>query len=100
MIPGQTFRQLSAVIARLTSLGFVLAGLYTALKTKRSDLVDERIRFRNIFLVLTAALIAITLIVEIIPINQETITVLQVLQRSSIFAITLYFQLGTFGIRP
>jgi AraC-like DNA-binding protein len=99
MIPGQTFRQLSAVTARLTSLGFVLAGLYTALKTKRGDLVDERIRFRNIFLVITAALIGITLIVEIISIDQETIAVLQVLQRSSIFAITLYFLLSAFGIR-
>jgi AraC-like DNA-binding protein len=100
MIPGSAFRQLSAVVARLASLGFVLAGLYTALKTKRADLVDERIRFRNIFLVITAALIGITLIVEIIPIDQETITVLQVLQRSTIFAITLYFLLSTFGIRP
>jgi AraC-like DNA-binding protein len=100
VIPGSAFRQLSSVVARLASLGFVLAGLYTALKTKRGDLVDERIRFRNIFLVTTAALIGITLIVEIIPIDQQTITVLQVLQRSSIFAITLFFLLSAFGIRP
>jgi AraC-like DNA-binding protein len=100
IIPGSVFQQLSAVVARLASLGFVLAGLYTALRTKRGDLVDERIRFRNIFLVITATLIGITLIVEIIPIDQKTITVLQILQRSSIFAITLFFLLSTFGIRP
>ncbi len=100
MIPGSAFGQLSAVVARLASLGFVLAGLYTALRTKRGDLVDERIRFRNIFLVITAALIGVTLIVEIISIDQQTIAVLQVLQRSSIFAITLFFLLSTFGIRP
>jgi AraC-like DNA-binding protein len=99
IIPGESFRQLSAVIARLTSLGFVLAGLYTALKTKQGDLVEARIRFRNFFLTITAALIGITLIVEIIPINREMITVLQVLQRASIFLITLYFLLSTFGIR-
>jgi AraC-like DNA-binding protein len=100
MVPGSTFRQLSAVVARLASLAFVLAGLHTALRTKRGDLVDARIRFRNIFLGITAALIGITLIVEIISIDRETIIILQVLQRSSIFSITLYFLLSTFGIRP
>jgi len=39
------------------------------------------------------------LIVEVIRIERETEFVLQVLQRSSIFAITLYFLLSTFGIR-
>ena len=95
--PG--FSQLSNIVARLTSLGFVLAGLYTALKTKQGDLVDSRIRFRNIFLVATAALIGVTLIVETIPISRDTIIVLQVLQRSTIFMITLYFLLSNFGIR-
>lgn len=99
LVPGPGFRQLSSIVARLTSLGFVLAGLITALQTRRGDLVDERIRFRNIFLVGTAGLIGITLIVEIIPIEQDTIIVLQILQRTTIFAITLYFLLSNFGIR-
>ena len=100
VLSDATFRQLFLIVARLTSLGFVLAGLYTALKTKQSDLIDARIRFRNAFLITTAALIAITLIVEIIAIGRETVIVLQFLQRSSIFLITLYFLLSTFGIRP
>lgn len=98
-IPWSGFHQVSRIVASLTSLGFVLAGLYTALMTKQGDLVDSRIRFRNIFLVGTAALIGVTLIVEAIPIEQETIIVLQVLQRFAIFAITLYFLLSNFGIR-
>jgi AraC-like DNA-binding protein len=98
-IPWQGFRQVSGIVAHLISLGFVLAGLYTALRTRQGDLVDSRIRFRNIFLLGTAALIGITLIVELIPIEQDTIMVLQVFQRSAIFAITLYFLLSTFGIR-
>lgn len=100
VITSAGFHQLASVAARLTSLGFVLAGLYTALKTKRADLVDERIRFRNIFLIGTAVLIGVTLIVEIIPIEKDIETVLQVLQRSSIFLITLYFLLSNFGLRP
>ncbi len=98
-IPSSGFRQVSSIVARLTSLGFVLAGLYTALRTRQGDLVDSRIRFRNIFLLGTAALIGVTLIVELIPIERDTITVLQVFQRSAIFAITLYFLLSNFEIR-
>jgi AraC-like DNA-binding protein len=99
LIPGSAFEQLVSIAARLTSLGFVLAGLYTALRTKRSDLIDSRISFRNTFIVTTATLIGVTLIVEVVPIEQDTVVVLQVLQRSAIFAITLYFLLSNFGIR-
>jgi AraC-like DNA-binding protein len=95
--PG--FDPLASIVARLTSLGFVMAGLYTALRTKRADLIDSRIRFRNIFIIITAALIGVTLIVEVVSIDRDTVTVLQVLQRSSIFAITLYFLISTFEIR-
>lgn len=100
LVPWLGFRQLSGIVAHLTSLGFVLAGLYTALRTRKGDLVDSRIRFRNIFLSGTAALIGVTLIVELIPIHRDTIIVLQVLQRFAIFAITLYFLISNFGIRP
>jgi AraC-like DNA-binding protein len=99
LVPWSGFHQLSSVVAALTSLGFVVAGLFTAVRTKQADLVDSRIRFRNIFLIGTAALIGVTLIVESIPINRDTIIVLQVLQRSAMFAITLYFLLSNFGIR-
>ena len=98
-IPWSGFRQVSNIVAALTSLGFVLAGLYTALRTKQGDLIDSRILFRNIFIVATATLIGVTLIVEAIPIEKETITGLQILQRSSIFAITFYFVLNNFGVR-
>jgi AraC-like DNA-binding protein len=99
LVPWSRFHELSNIVSGLTSLGFVLAGLYTALMTRQGDLVDSRIRFRNIFLVGTAALIGVTLIVEAIPIERETIIVLQVFQRFAIFAITLYFLLSNFGIR-
>lgn len=99
LVPWLGFRQLSGIVAHLTSLGFVLAGLYTALRTRQGDLVDSRIRFRNIFLSGTAALIGVTLIVELIPIQRDILIVLQVLQRFAIFAITLYFLISNFGIR-
>lgn len=93
------FERLSSIIAGGVSLGFVLAGLYTALKTKQTDLVDSRIKFRNVFIIVTASLIGVTLIVEAIPIDRQTIVILQVLQRSSIFGLTLYFLIRNFDIR-
>lgn len=93
------FENLSNIVSGAVSLGFVLAGLYTALKTKQSDLVDSRIRFRNAFIIVTAALIGMTLIVEAIPIEPQTIVSLQILQRTSIFGITLYFLVSNFEIR-
>jgi AraC-like DNA-binding protein len=99
LIQAPAFEQFASIIARLTSLGFVLAGLYTALRTKRADLIDSRIRFRNIFIIVTASLIGVTLVVEVVPIETEIVLVLQVLQRFAIFSITLYFLLRNFGIR-
>jgi AraC-like DNA-binding protein len=99
-LPWPGFKQAASIVAHLTSLGFVLAGLYTALRTRHGDLVDTRIRFRNTFLSGTATLIGVTLIVELIPIDRDAIIVLQVLQRFGIFGITLYFLLSNFGMRP
>lgn len=94
------FEPMSNIVAGGVSLGFVLAGLYTALKTKQSDLIDTRIRFRSIFIIATASLIGITLIVEAIPIQRQTIVILQILQRTSILGTTLYFLVSNLGIRP
>lgn len=99
LISWSGFARLSNIVAGAVSLGFVLGGLYTALKTKQSDLVDSRIRFRNAFIIVTASIIGITLIVEAIPMERQTTVGLQILQRVSIFGITLYFLLSNFGIR-
>ncbi|HEU5292898.1 MAG TPA: AraC family transcriptional regulator [Cyclobacteriaceae bacterium] len=99
LVTGETFYQVSSILARLSSLSFVVAGVNIAFRTRQDDLVDERIRFRNIFLMITAMLIVVTLIVEVIPIQPDAIIILQNLQRSGIFAITLYFFLSNFGMR-
>lgn len=91
--------QFSKIIAGFVSFGFVLAGLYTALRTKQGDLVDSRLKFRNVFIIVTATLIGVTIIVEAVPIDKEAIVILQVLQRVSIFGITLYFIVNNFGLR-
>lgn len=94
------FSQLLFVISEITSLGFVLAGLYTAVKTRQADLVEPRLRFRSSFIIVTAALIGVTLIVESIPLEQGSTIILQVLQRTTILVLTGYFLVSNFQNKP
>jgi AraC-like DNA-binding protein len=97
---NEDIRQFLFIIAEITSIGFVLAGLYTAIKTRQGDLIESRLRFRNIFIIITAALIGITLIVESIPLEQGSTELLQILQRCSILGLTLFFVGSNLDIRP
>jgi len=96
---GDSVLQICYVIAEIVSIGFVLAGVYTAVKTRRNDLIESRLRFRNIFITVTAALIGITLIVEAMPLARQSAETLQIVQRSSILLLTLFFLLSAFEIR-
>lgn len=94
-MPAQITNLLN-VISQLVSLGFVFAGLYVTLKTKTVDLIESRLRFRNTFVVITAVLIGMTVIVESTPLIRESKDLLQVLQRSSILVLAGYFLLSNF----
>jgi AraC-like DNA-binding protein len=91
--------QLSYILSEVVSIGFVLGGIYTAIKTRKGDLIESRMKFRNIFVMITAALIGITLIVESMPIVKESVDILQILQRSSILGLTLFFLISNFELK-
>lgn len=92
-------QQLSYILSEVVSIGFVLAGIYTAIKTRKGDLIESRMKFRNIFVFVTAAIIGITLIVESMPIAKESVDFLQILQRLSILGLTGYFLISNFEIK-
>jgi len=92
-------QQLSYILSEIVSIGFVLAGIYTAIKTRKGDLIESRMKFRNLFVMITAALIGITLIVESMPIAKDSVDILQILQRSSILGLTLFFLISNFEIK-
>lgn len=92
-------QQLSYILSEVVSIGFVLGGIYTAIKTRKNDLIEARMKFRNVFVMTTAALIGITLIVESMTIVKESIDMLQILQRSSILGLTLFFLISNFEIK-
>lgn len=96
---GVHARQFGYIIAEIISIGFVIAGIFTAIRTRKSDLIESRMRFRNIFVWVTAALIGMTLIVESMPIVRESVELLQMLQRMSILILTGYFLVSNFEIK-
>lgn len=97
-IPGWA-QQLSYIISEIVSIGFVLAGIYAAIKTRKADLIESRMKFRTVFVMVTAALIGITLIVESMPIAKDSVDFLQILQRLSIIWLTGFFLISNFEIR-
>lgn len=96
---NEDLRQILITLGKIISIGFILAGLFTALKTKQGDLIESRLRFRNHFIIITAALIGITLIVELLPIVHRLSEALQIIQRSSILALTAYFLINNFALK-
>jgi AraC-like DNA-binding protein len=98
-LPGQVAVTLT-IFTQVVSLGFVFAGMYEAFKTKQVDLIESRLRFRNTFIIVTAVLIGLTVIVEATPLIQQSKDLLQVSQRSSIFLLTGYFLLSNFEFEP
>jgi AraC-like DNA-binding protein len=98
VIPGWA-QQASYILSEIVSIGFVLAGIYTAIRTRKTDLIESRLKFRNLFVMITAALIGITLIVESMTITTDAVIFLQVLQRSSILGLTLLFLIRNFEIK-
>lgn len=92
--------QLSYMVSEIVSIGFLLAGIYTALRTGKADLIESRMKFRSVFVMVVGALIGVTLVVEAMPIVKESVDVLQVLQRLSILGLTLFFLVRNFEIRP
>jgi AraC-like DNA-binding protein len=88
------------IVTQTVSLGFVVAAMYVAVKTRKTDLVEKRLRFRSRFIGITAILIGVTLIVEATPLARESKDLLQILQRSAILGLTGYFLLSNFAFQP
>jgi AraC-like DNA-binding protein len=75
---------------QLVDFGFLLLGVWEAYRTKDADLINQRIQFRNIFILSTALLIGLTLIADIIMANSEPNFLLPLVQKGSIVLLTFY----------
>lgn len=75
----------------LISLGFVIAGLFEAIKNYRDDLVPGRIRFRMLFILLSAFLMILT-ITSLMALQHDNLpTTIEFIQKLGILLLGLLF---------
>jgi AraC-like DNA-binding protein len=79
------------LIPKLFSVVFMSLGVLEAIRNRKFDLIDARLRFRNTFILITASLIGITLIVESIEISYVIPAKLPTIQKAAIFLLALSF---------
>jgi AraC-like DNA-binding protein len=88
---SDNIRNLIRLVPKVLSFLFMAFGVWEAIRNRKHDLIDARLRFRNTFIIVTATLIGITLIVEIIELSIATPEILPTIQKAAIFLLTLAF---------
>lgn len=88
------------LIQHSLSLVFVILAINEALAGRAADLIIARLRFRNLFVLLTATLIGITTIVEIAFYNEGTPSYLDLIQKAFIAVLTFYFAMQRLSFKP
>jgi AraC-like DNA-binding protein len=79
------------LIPKLFSFAFMSLGVLEAIRNRKFDLIDARLRFRNTFIIVTASLIGVTLIIESISIGITTPDILPMVQKVAILLLCLFF---------
>jgi AraC-like DNA-binding protein len=88
---SENSKMLTILIPKLLSFVFMALGVWEALRSRKFDLIDARLRFRYIFIIVTASVIGATLIVESIGISSVTPEILPVIQKAVIMILSLIF---------
>jgi AraC-like DNA-binding protein len=82
------------------ALIFVLLALLVAFRSGSEDLIDSRIRFRSLFIGITASIIFGTLVVELAMENQEAPELIGVFQKLVISGIVTWFSISRLDFIP
>ncbi len=89
-----------SLFRKALALVFVILSIAEALKNRKDDLLEDRIRFRKFFILIIAALMGTTVIVEIALIDRSAPEFLEILQKGAILLLTYYLSVKLFTIRP
>ncbi len=84
-----------SLFTQTISLLFAIWAAFIAYSGQESDLVEARIRFRKIFVLITALTIGVTLLSEIVIFPGESPPFLEFLQKLGIAALTLFVAAST-----
>lgn len=87
-------------LLQLISLAFILLGILEAARNREADLVQSRLQFRTVFIVVTAGLMALTVLSEVSLRGAPPPPILNVMQKASIAGLTVFFSWRLLSFRP
>lgn len=90
LFPGVENRLLQ-LLHYIMGLVFVILAIVEVTKNRQDDLVESRLHFRYLFLLLSASIIALTLLTELAFLNTFLPSFLELLQKIAIFGLSLFF---------
>jgi AraC-like DNA-binding protein len=82
------------LLVQLLSLTFIMLGIFEAIHNKAADLIAARLQFRNVFVVVAASLMAITILSEVSLAGANPPLFLNLFQKIAITGLTLFFSLN------
>lgn len=98
-IPRSVFKVIR-ILQYAISLCFVILGISAALIGREADLIHSRFKFRSSFVLLTAMLISLTLLAEIVFQEEEVPTWLELVQKLTFAGLTFYFAFRRLEVKP
>ncbi|MDX2069482.1 MAG: helix-turn-helix domain-containing protein [Haliscomenobacter sp.] len=90
---------LLGLLVQLLSLAFIMLGIFEAIHNKAADLISERLQFRNVFVVVAASLMAITVLSEVSLAGASPPVFLNLFQKIAITGLTLFFSLNLLAFK-
>lgn len=97
---SESGRVLLRLAHHILSLLFVLLGVIQAVRDRSADLVVSRLRFRSLFILLAAIIMALTVLTEIAFSKEHPPLALDLLQKLIIFGLSFYFMLRRLEFKP
>ena len=88
------------VLQHIISLAFIFLAILEAIKKREEDLVLNRIKFRNTFILGTASLMLFTVVIEIALRDKQAPFMLELVQKSTILLINVYIILRQTMLQP
>ena len=87
-------------LLQLVSLAFIILGILEAAHNREADLILSRLQFRTVFIIATAALMAITVLSEVSLQDAPPPPMLNVAQKACIAGLTVFFSLQLLSFKP
>lgn len=92
-------QMLLILLQKVISLLFIILAIMEALRNREADLILSRLKFRNVYIILSATVMIITLLGEIAFPKDNAPLFLELLQKTVIAGLAFYFAINRFEFK-